>query len=244
MAKINMTLQGKGGVGKSFVSSALAQWLAARGNKPLCIDTDPVNATFSGYNALNVRRLEIMEGDEINPRSFDSLIETLATTKAKSVVIDNGASSFLPLANYLISNDVPTLLKEEYGHELVIHSVVTGGQALLDTMKGFAQLASQVENVPFVVWLNSYWGMVEHEGKSFEQLEGYKRNEDRVGAIIHIPHRKAETFGHDISELLKARMTFEEAQADKTLTIMTRQRLKVYGRDLFDQLDAAAGVLG
>jgi hypothetical protein len=58
------------------------------------------------------------------------------------VIIDNGASSFVPLSHYLISNQVPALL-QDMGHELVVHTVVTGGQALLDTVSGFAQLASQ-----------------------------------------------------------------------------------------------------
>ena len=47
MAKINMVLQGKGGVGKSFVASTLAQYMKNKGEEPLCIDTDPVNTTFA-----------------------------------------------------------------------------------------------------------------------------------------------------------------------------------------------------
>lgn len=49
MAKIHMILQGKGGVGKSFISSKLAQYKVAKGRNLLCIDTDPVNATFYGF---------------------------------------------------------------------------------------------------------------------------------------------------------------------------------------------------
>jgi CO dehydrogenase nickel-insertion accessory protein CooC1 len=52
MAKIHMVLQGKGGVGKSFIAAMLAQYKARKGQIPLCIDTDPVNATFHGYKAL------------------------------------------------------------------------------------------------------------------------------------------------------------------------------------------------
>lgn len=129
MAKIHMVLQGKGGVGKSAIAAIIAQYKMDKGQTPLCIDTDLVNATFEGYKALNVRRLNIMAGDEINSRNFDTLVELIAPTK-DDVVIDNGASSFVPLSHYLISNQVPALL-QEMGHELVIHTVVTGGQALL-----------------------------------------------------------------------------------------------------------------
>jgi Mrp family chromosome partitioning ATPase len=44
---IHLTLQGKGGVGKSLVSSILAQYFRYRGAEIHCIDTDPVNQTFS-----------------------------------------------------------------------------------------------------------------------------------------------------------------------------------------------------
>lgn len=238
MAKIHMILQGKGGVGKSVIAAMVAQYKISKGQKPLCIDTDPVNATFVGYKALGVKRLEIMEAEEINPRSFDSLIEMIATAK-DDVIIDNGASSFVPLSHFLISNQVPALLVE-MGHELVIHTVITGGQALLDTVSGFSQLATQFPTEAlFVVWLNPYWGPIEHEGKSFEQMKAYTANKARVSAIVQIPNLKKETYGRDLSEMLQDRLTFDEALALGSLTIMTRQRLKIIKGQLFDQLDSA-----
>jgi hypothetical protein len=94
-----------------------------------------------------------MDGDEIKTRNFDTLVELVAASK------DNGAASFVPLSHYLLSNQVPALLM---GHEPVIHLVVTGGQALLDTVNGFAQLVAQFpEEALFIVWLNSYWGPIE-----------------------------------------------------------------------------------
>lgn len=238
MARIHMMLQGKGGVGKSVIAATLAQYLESKGKKPLCIDTDPVNATFHGYKALDVQRLQIMEDDEINPRRFDALVDLVAKSK-DAVVIDNGASSFVPLSHFLISNEVPALLAE-MGHELVVHTVVTGGQALLDTVSGFAHITSQfpAESL-FVVWLNPYWGPIAHEGKSFEQLKAYLANKDRVSAIIQIPALKQETYGRDLSEMLQERRTFAEALAMESLTIMTRQRLKIVKRLLFEQLDNA-----
>ena len=63
------------------------------------------------------------------------------------------------------------------GCELVIHTVVTGGQALEETIAGFSQLAGQfTEQVSFVVWLNPYFGPVERERTGFEQFEGIQRS--------------------------------------------------------------------
>lgn len=239
MAKIHMILQGKGGVGKSVIAALVAQYKVSKGQKPLCIDTDPVNATFVGYKGLGVKRLEIMEAEEINPRSFDSLIEMIAPAK-DDVIIDNGASSFVPLSHFLISNHVPSLLAE-MGHELVIHTTITGGQALLDTVSGFSQLAGQFPaEALFVVWLNPYWGPIEHEGKGFEQMKAYVTHKARVSAIVQIPNLKKETYGRDLSEMLQDRLTFDEALAMESLTIMTRQRLKIIKGQIFDQLDSAA----
>lgn len=241
MAKINMVLQGKGGVGKSFVASTLAQYKINKGEEPLCIDTDPVNTTFAGYEALNVTRLQIMDGDEINSRRFDDLIELIAPT-TNDAIIDNGASSFVSLSHYLISSNIPSLLAD-MGHQLVVHTVITGGQAMQDTVNGFSQLVTQfTENVSFVVWLNSYWGPVQHQGKGFEQMKSYLENKEKITAIIHIPALKQETFGHDVTEMLQERLTFSEAIGSSQRTIMTRQRLKIVRDELFNQLTNAVVV--
>lgn len=239
MARIHITLQGKGGVGKSVVATVVAQYLASKGTRPLCIDIDPVNATFHGYQALDVQRLQIMEDDEIKSRKFDALIELLASLSS-AAVIDSGASSFVPLSHYLISNQVPSLLAE-MGHELVVHTVITGGQALLDTVSGFAHLTGQFpKETIFVAWLNPYWGPIEHEGKGFEHMKAYIANRDRVSAIARIPQLKDETYGRDLGDMLQARLTFDEALALSSLTIMTRQRLKIIKGLLFNQLDHTA----
>lgn len=238
MPKIHITLQGKGGVGKSFISATTAQYKYHKAESPLCIDTDPINATFHGFKALKVEHIQVMSGDEINPRLFDALIEKIVSS-TEDVVIDNGASSFVPLAHYLMSNQVPSLLKE-LGHDVMIHTVITGGQALFDTMNGFAQLINQFSHeAQFVVWLNPYWGPIEHEGKTFEHMKVYKENKDRISALIHIPDLKKETYGRDLSDMLQERLTFNEVLEAPDKSIMTRQRLKIVRDQLFGQLDSS-----
>lgn len=234
-----MVLQGKGGVGKSLISSLIAQYMASNGQIPLCVDTDPVNASFFGYKALKVRRLEIMEGDEVNTRNFDELVEWIAETKI-DMVIDNGASSFIPLSSYLVSNAVPGLL-QEMGHQLIVHSVVTGGQALPETKAGLESLVKwfPMETI-FIVWLNPYWGQISENGLSFEQMPIYEKYKDRISAIIHIPELKEETYGKDLSDMLQARLTFDESLKMKNLSIMTRQRLKMIQKLVYGQLDHLA----
>ncbi|TWA81539.1 cellulose biosynthesis protein BcsQ [Azospirillum brasilense] len=238
MARVHMTLQGKGGVGKSFIAAMIAQYLKGKGGNPICVDTDPVNATFHGYKSLGVRRLDIMHQDEIDTRRFDELVEIIAGA-SEDVVIDNGANAFVPLSNYLLSNGVPAML-HDMQRELVVHSVVTGGQAMIDTLSNFGLIVKQFEAATIVVWENPFWGTVEMDGKSFEQMKVFTGNRDRISAVIRVPVLKGETFGRDLSELLQRRQTFDEALApDSGLPIMVRQRLKQIQRDLFAQMEAA-----
>ncbi|MGE4278221.1 MAG: conjugal transfer protein TraL [Magnetospirillum sp.] len=236
--QVEMVLQGKGGVGKSMIASLLAQHAIAHNSKAMCIDTDPVNATFSGYRAFDVETLDIMEGDDINPRTFDHLIERIMTAEADRMIIDNGASTFIPLCSYLLQNDVAGLLKEA-GHSIRLHTVITGGQAMQDTLEGFASLCRNIPDAGVVVWLNEYFGKVAYNGKPFESSKVYEKNQARVEAIVTVPAVKPETFGHDMHKMLTRRITFVEAIASPDFTIMERQRLKMMQRTLFANMDKA-----
>jgi CO dehydrogenase nickel-insertion accessory protein CooC1 len=70
--EIHFSLQGKGGVGKSLVASFLAQYFLHRRSTPIrCIDTDPVNQTFSQYRELRAERLELLRDRSVDQRAFD-----------------------------------------------------------------------------------------------------------------------------------------------------------------------------
>ena len=71
-------------------------------------------------------------------------------------------------------------------------------------------------------------------------MKAYTANKARVSAIVSIPALKEETYGRDLSDMLQERLTFDEALAMDSLTIMTRQRLKIVKGQLFGQLDSAA----
>jgi hypothetical protein len=71
-------------------------------------------------------------------------------------------------------------------------------------------------------------------------MKAYATHKARVSALIQIPPLKIETYGRDFADMLRARLTFDEALAMSTLTIMTRQRLKIVKAQIFAQLDNAA----
>ena len=244
MGTIDLTLQGKGGVGKSLISSLLAQHYQKRGVPLTCFDTDPVNQTFAGYKAFNVEVVRLGEtADEVNPRFFDQLVERILETPDDGhVVIDNGASTFLPFLGYMVESGVLSLL-DEAGHKVRLHSVVTGGQALHDTLQGLKHVFENVPNVPVIVWLNEYFGRVEaRKGDGVESFESsglYKKNKDRIHALIRLPEVRKETFGHDIEQMMRARLTFDQTVQFEGFPVMARQRLKMTWRTLENAMSKA-----
>jgi hypothetical protein len=240
MGGIHLTLQGKGGVGKSLVASIIAQYLRDKGREVRCIDTDPVNRTFAQYAALSADRLNLRdEHNRIEQRAFDSLMERFLTEDTTTFVVDNGASTFLPLWHYLLENNALDYLRQN-GRRVYVHTVITGGQALLDTLNGFHELAQSTGERNIVVWVNEYFGRVEAEGKKFSEMAAYRDNAEKVCGAIVFSKRNQDTFGRDVEEMIAAKLTFNEAIGTGKFPIMAKQRLKIVQRDLFDQLDRVA----
>ena len=237
--QVHFVLQGKGGIGKSFVAFLIAQYLKHTKQNVLCLDTDPINATFSSFPALDVRPISLLDGNNlINERNFDQMMERIFEADAQ-VVIDNGAASFAPLSSYLLENEAFEAIQDA-GKVVVIHSVIAGGLAQDNTVSDFVNLTAQLpESVQVVVWLNEHFGPIESDGKSFEEMKGYLEQKNRVRAIVRLPKRTENTYGKDLAVMLKARMTFEEALASKEFLVMSKQRLKIVQRSIFEQLEVA-----
>lgn len=234
--EIHFSLQGKGGVGKSLVASFLAQYfLHRRSARVRCIDTDPVNQTLSQYRELGAERLELLRDGSVDQRAFDGLMESLLTEHG-TFIVDNGASTFIPLWNYMLENNAVAMLKASR-RKLYVHCVITGGQALADTLSGFARLAQTSEDQKIVLWINEYFGRIEREGQQLDEMPVYQEHAGRVLGSVVIPRRNQDTFGRDVEDVITRKLTFQEAIDSAGFPIMMRQRLKVMQRELFDQLD-------
>ncbi len=233
---IHILLQGKGGVGKSLISAILSQYLLSKGQDVRCVDADPVNQTLSEYQGLGVSRLNLLKAGSVDQREFDLLIEKLLTENG-TFVVDTGASTFIPLWHYILENDALDYLRER-GKRVFVHSVITGGQSLNDTLDGFEQLAETTREKNIVVWLNEYFGAVLPDGQPFREMPVCKKHANKVQGSVAIVRRTADTFGRDVEDMIRQKMTFEEALNGSGFTIMAKQRLRVVQRELFDQLDA------
>lgn len=232
---IHIALQGKGGVGKSLISAILSQYLSSKGQDVCGIDVDPVNQTFSEYQDLRVECLNLLREGSIDQRAFDLLMERFLK-EVGTFVVDTGASTFIPLWHYILENHALDHLRQK-GKRVFIHSVITGGQSLNDTLSGFEALAETTQEKNIVVWLNEYFGPVLQDGAAFADMLVCKKHTNKLHGSVAIARRTADTFGRDMEEMISRELTFDEAVKATDFTIMTKQRLLVVQRDLFEQLD-------
>jgi cellulose biosynthesis protein BcsQ len=109
---IHLVMQGKGGVGKTLVSTWLAEYLLTRRKEVRCIDGDPVNRSLVQYAALNAEKLDLVNSDGIVDRTrYDILLERFASEEA-TFLLDSGATVFLPLWSYIVETEMIRVLRD------------------------------------------------------------------------------------------------------------------------------------
>ena len=235
---VHLVLQGKGGVGKSFVSAILAQYFRKRSGTLHCLDTDPVNATFAQYRSIGAEHLNILRRGTIHEKRFDELVDTVCAGTG-TFIIDTGATTFVPLWNYILENEILQFL-QSHSRRVFVHSVVAGGQAMSDTLSGFEKLAETTTEKNVIVWLNEYFGEVVKDGKTFEEFRVAEEQAAKLLGTVVIRERNPHTFGDDVRQMLERRLTFEEAIRMDEFSLVSKQRLEIVRRELFEQLDKLA----
>jgi len=237
-------LQGKGGVGKSMIAALLFQYLQNKDVEVLGIDTDPNNSTFKNYGALDVTQLDLLENDNINTANFDNLIENMTETTA-DYVIDNGANTFLPFFNYINENNIFNILQNEIEIDVYIHTVITSGQAKVETLKGVEKiiLTPSVPKKSIFIWENEYFGQIDTE----KDLKDYKIMSDfepTIVAGITIPEKNRDTYGHDISQMLDQHKTFAEVQQSQRFKFMPKRRIQYFQDEMYSSIGNALEKVG
>ena len=236
MPKVHMMLQAKGGVGKSTCVALLAQYLKDHLDRPaLCFDTDPSNKTFTAWRSLGVKHIDIAVAGDLEKSRFDLVMGEIAGSH-RDVVIDNGASGFIPITSYMAANDLGLVL-EGMEREMILHTVVVGGEAHRDTMDGLRSVAGTFKDAPTVAWLNPMNGPIDRA--AFDKELDKAGLSERV-VVVDLPDfggPQATTFGRDFDAVLKDKQTFQEGRAARKSEIMVAHRLGMMEKRIFGLLD-------
>jgi hypothetical protein len=236
--KVHTVLAPKGGCGKTYVASLIAQALQERGEPVICFDTDRENASLRDIPALKAEPVSLFlpNSDEIDVHAMDGMTERMLNEDSH-FVLDNGATSFAPLSRYLVQDGIADAVAEG-GKKMVVHTIIAGGQELVQTGRGFDSVASQFPaNVDIVLWLNEHHGPVDGSDSAlFEQTPLYQKHRSRILAVIRLVRHHPATFGANLSDMLKHGLTFTEADQSGAFFVIAKQRLRQIWRPIRDQL--------
>ena len=236
--KVHTILAPKGGCGKTYVASLIAQALQERGEPVVCFDTDRENASLRDIPALQAEPVSLFlpNSDEIDIHAMDGMTERMLREDAH-FVLDNGATSFAPLSRYLVQDGIADAVSEA-GKKMVVHTIVAGGQELIQTTRGFDSVASQFPaSADMVLWLNEHHGPVDGaDGASFEHTPVYQKHKGRILAVVRLARQHPGTFGANLADMLARGLTFAEADQSSAFFVIAKQRLRQVWRPIRDQL--------
>jgi len=235
MKRVHFTLGGKGGVGKSFVCALITQYLGACGGEVTVIDTDPVNATLSGYPAFASERLPLMEHGALDEGKLDQLIKRiLAQDNNTQLVIDSSAAAFTALSRR-VAKSAHMLAGDD--HALFLHTVISGGQVLGDTLTGLGDLIEQMPaEINIVVWLNAFFGDITLHGQAFEDMPFYARHHARLHGLVRLDRHAGSLYGQDVQRMLAHRLTFAEVAHSGKFDMMAKSRIAQVRAAVYEQL--------
>lgn len=227
MSRIHLIGGEKGGVGKSLVARLLAQYLIDHERRFIGFDSDRSHGALLRFYAGYASPVIIDRYD-----SLDAIMDAAAEDPERPVLVDLAAQTYAPLVRWLDESDV-LAVGQELGISLHYWHVMDAGRDSVDLL---ARLLDR-----FGADLNYVLALNQLRGEDFSTLEqsGQKARALELGAsVIGIP------------KLHEASMTRIDAGStsfwaaannpDKAVTglgLLERQRVKVWLRKVYEQLD-------
>lgn len=224
--RLDLILNGKGGVGKSFFAVNFVQYLKDRGIPHVACDCDNENSTLKRFHS------EADFLDLANPRALDAMFRSFV--KADLVVVDCRAASSEVFFDYFAEINLRATLDAfsagvtiimPVNHELDSVDQLQRVVTRLEETAGYIVLRNAVHNDNFAI---------------YDQSVVRKRLRKEFGAK-EIAVAKLQPWL--VEELSLRSLTITNAARDAHFHLLDRQRLQTWQRRLYEQIDTAADLL-
>jgi len=226
MKRLNLILNGKGGVGKSFFAVNFVQFLKDRGITHIAIDSDNENSTLKRFHP-DTRFLDLN-----NRRELDGIFAALE--KANLVVMDCRAASTDLFIDYFAEIDLPAVLSE-LGASLTLVMPVNHESDSVDQIQ---RLADQFGNkCGYVVIRNAAHS---ESFALFEASEVRAKLKDQFGGRELTMTRLQDWL---VEALNAQNVTITAATKHPAFSLLDRQRLQTWQRKLYAEVESATDLL-
>jgi hypothetical protein len=231
---IHIVLGAKGGIGKTYVSSILAQYAQHKQSPMKVRDLDQSNSMLARIPSLDAREVDLLSDGKFDSAKMDAFLGDIMQEPGP-YLIDVGASTFTEVWRYLTKYGILQGIEAE-GFRLIVHAVVVGGPEMADVLSGFSEMAEQTTSRNVVVWLNPVRGPIRRDGKNFEHFAAYRSAEEKVLAVVSMNDADEATV-RDLHRLAQDNETLLTLDKSEVYPFFMKRRLQTYRNELFEQLD-------
>jgi hypothetical protein len=226
MKRLDLILNGKGGVGKSFFAVNFVQYLKDKGIAHVAIDSDNENSTLKRFHP------ETQFLDLDNRRELDRIFGAL--DKANLVVVDCRAASTDLFLDYFAEIDLPAVLSA-LGGALTLAMPVNHE---LDSVDQVQRLADQLGKAcSYVIVRNAAHS---DSFALYESAEVRARLKHKLGGReISMPKLQDWL----VEALNRENLTITPAAKHPGFSLLDRQRIQTWQRKLYSEIDSAADLL-
>ena len=148
---VHLVLGSKGGIGKTYITCYLTEYLKSVNQMLTVVDTDTANTWLKETKYYNTVPFPLFDSD--NLISFERMPEIFRTFQDRNIVIDTGANSYSAWYEFLSNGGDEEI--QVYGSKLIIHVPVTSGSSFNECIKCLEQLVEKDFNCRYAIWLNN-----------------------------------------------------------------------------------------
>jgi hypothetical protein len=226
MKRLDLILNGKGGVGKSFFAVNFVQFLKDKGIAHIAIDSDNENSTLKRFHP-DTRFLDLE-----NRRELDGIFAALEKTNL--VVMDCRAASTDLFIDYFAEIDLPAVLSA-MGATLTLVMPVNHESDSVDQVQ---RLADQFgKKCSYVVIRNAAHS---DSFALFESSEVRGQLKDKLGGREIAMSRLQDWL---VEALNGENLTITVATKHPSFSLLDRQRLQTWQRKLYTEIESVADLL-
>jgi CobQ/CobB/MinD/ParA nucleotide binding domain len=225
--RLDLILNGKGGVGKSFFAVNFVQYLKDKNVQFVACDCDNENSTLKRFHGDQIQFLDLS-----HPRGLDGMIHALEKTDL--VVVDCRAASTEVFFNYFNEINLPATLKTLNASLTLVMPV----NQEADSIDQLQRITEKLKNAcSYVVLRNS----VHSDGFAYyDQAVIRKRLLKELGAKEITLSRLQPWL---VEELSHHNLTITPAVVGGHLHLLDRQRLQTWQRRLYAEIESVAELL-
>jgi hypothetical protein len=226
MKRLNLILNGKGGVGKSFFAVNFVQFLKDKSIAHVAIDSDNENSTLKRFHP-DARFLDLDKR-----RELDGIFDPLE--KANLVVMDCRAASTDLFIDYFAEIDLSAVLSA-IGASLTLIMPVNHDSDSVDQVQRLAEQFGKKCN--YVVIRNAAHS---DSFALFESSEVRAQLKDKLGGREIAMTRLQDWL---VEALNAENLTITAATKHPGFSLLDRQRLQSWQRKLYAEIESVAGLL-